>query len=86
MREVTAVLGAAIGKPRSGLCAIPAGGRHSGHDGAGFSPDVAAKMVELQESMNDGYAGAGVTRGPQNTTPTTIEEFAPIFATVYNAG
>jgi hypothetical protein len=53
---------------------------------AGFSADVAGKMVELQESMNSGYAGAGVTRRPQNTTPTTIEEFAPLFAAIYNAG
>ena len=77
---------ALIGKPELTYVQFPPAAAIQGMTGAGFSPDVAAKMVELEESMNDGYAGAGVTRGPQNTTPTTIEEFAPIFAAVYNAG
>ena len=61
MREVTAVLGAAIGKPELTYVQFPPAAAIQGMTGAGFSPDVAAKMVELQESMNDGYAGAGVT-------------------------
>lgn len=85
MREVTAVLGTAIGKPDLAYVQFPAAAAMQGMTSAGFSADVAGKMVELQESMNSGYASAGVTRGPQNTTPTTIEEFAPIFAAAYTA-
>ena len=86
MREVTSILGAAIGKPDLAYVQFPPAGAIQGMTSVGFSPDVAAKMVELQESMNDGYASTGVTRGPLNTTPTTIEDFAPIFAAAYNAG
>jgi len=85
MREVTAVLGAAIGKPDLAYVQFPPAAAIQGMTSAGFSADAAAKMVELQESMNDGYIAMGVTRGPQNTTPTTIEAFAPIFAAVYYA-
>jgi hypothetical protein len=28
----------------------------------------------------------GVTQGSENTTPTSIEEIAPVFAAVYDAG
>jgi uncharacterized protein YbjT (DUF2867 family) len=84
--EVTAALGAAIGKPELPYVQFPAAAAIQGMTGAGFSADAAAKMVELQSGMNDGYVSQGVTRGPQNTTPTTIEEFAPIFAAIYTAG
>lgn len=85
MQEVTATFGAAIGQPNLPYVQFPPEAAVQGMMGAGFSADVAGKMVELQLGMNKGHMSAGVTRRPENTTPTTIEQFAPVFAAVYNA-
>lgn len=85
MQEVTAIFGAAIGQPNLPYVQFPPEAAVQGMMGAGFSADVASKMVELQLGMNNGHMSAGVTRRPENTTPTTIEQFAPIFAAVYNS-
>lgn len=86
MLEATAALGGAIGRPDLAYVQFPPEAAVQGMTGMGFSEDVATKMVELQLSMNSGHMSAGVVRRPENTTPTGIEGFAPVFAAVYNAG
>jgi uncharacterized protein YbjT (DUF2867 family) len=51
---------------------------------AGLSIDVAASYLELYESMNAGDVIVGTPRTEQNTTETSFEEFAEVFARVYH--
>jgi hypothetical protein len=49
----------------------------------GFSPDAARRMMEFEQVVNEGREVGGGPRAPQNTTATSIEEFAPIFAAAF---
>jgi uncharacterized protein YbjT (DUF2867 family) len=51
----------------------------------GISADAARLFVEMSKALNDGLFAVGRPRTPQNTTPTTIEEFATTFAEVFGA-
>jgi uncharacterized protein YbjT (DUF2867 family) len=51
---------------------------------AGVSIDVAASVLELYESMNTGDVIVGTPRTDQNTTETSFEEFAEVFARRYH--
>jgi uncharacterized protein YbjT (DUF2867 family) len=51
---------------------------------AGFSIDVAESLLELYESMNTGDVIVGTPRTEQNTTETSFEEFAEVFARRYH--
>jgi hypothetical protein len=54
--------------------------------GAGFSPNAANALVELQTAFNAGKVQSGVRRTKLNTTPTSLEEFArDVFAPAYHA-
>ena len=48
-----------------------------------MSDDVSDQLVELSQSMNEGLLAVNVPRTTQNTTRTSIEEFADFFAQVY---
>ncbi len=50
---------------------------------AGASLDVSTQMIELIKSMNEGIIGHHSRRTPENTTPTSFEEFATTFAGIY---
>jgi hypothetical protein len=50
---------------------------------AGFSADAAVSMIELYRALNDGLVKPAAPRSAGNTTPTSIEEFARVFAAVY---
>ncbi|MBI5475984.1 MAG: NmrA family NAD(P)-binding protein [Ignavibacteriales bacterium] len=52
--------------------------------GMGASPSMAENMNTFIKSMNEGKVLAEAKRTPQNTTPTSIEEFAKTFAYLYN--
>ncbi len=54
--------------------------------GMGMSPNMADELNELSQSSNEGRIAGTETRTPENTTPTTIEEFAEEFAAIYRAG
>jgi hypothetical protein len=49
----------------------------------GFSPDAARRLMEFERCLNDGRELAGGPRAERNTTETSIEEFAAIFAAAY---
>jgi uncharacterized protein YbjT (DUF2867 family) len=83
MREITQVLGAAIGKPDLAYARVPDGDLTRGLIAAGFAPAVAASFVEMSEAINDGRVHTREGRNAGNTTPTSIEEFAAQFAEVY---
>jgi uncharacterized protein YbjT (DUF2867 family) len=84
MGEATAVIGKTIGKPDLPYVQFPSPDALKGMMGAGISRSVAEGFVEMNESFN-----AGLIRIPQrnagNSTPTTIEDFAPIFAAAFQS-
>ena len=46
----------------------------------GISTDVSRLIVEMSKALNEGRFAVNRPRTPENTTPTSIEEFAVIFA------
>jgi hypothetical protein len=47
---------------------------------------MADLLLEMSDSMNNGYMAALEKRSPANTTPTTIEQFvAEVFAPAFQA-
>lgn len=83
--EITKILGAAIGRPELAYVQFPYPDAKQGIMQAGMSENVADLMNELIEALNNGSAGNAHTRDASNTTPSTVEEFAPIFAHVYHS-
>jgi uncharacterized protein YbjT (DUF2867 family) len=83
--EATAILGRAVGKPGLKYVQFPYEEARKAMTGAGMSPDGAARMIEMVKSMNEGYLMKGHVRTPLNTTPTTLETFAAVFAEAYQA-
>ncbi len=51
----------------------------------GFSPDAAQNMVEMYRAFNQGVIVPTEARSAENTTPTTLERFAAVFAEAYRA-
>lgn len=50
----------------------------------GMSESAAMVMVNFMEAINIGLVHKGLRRTPENTTPTTLEEFVQTAASVYN--
>jgi len=51
--------------------------------GMGMSKDVSRLFVEMNDALNRGLFAVNRPRNADNTTPTTIETFAELFAEVY---
>lgn len=51
----------------------------------GISPNVASLMMEMSRALNSGLFAVNRPRTAENSTPTTIEEFATLFAAAYRA-
>lgn len=83
--EIAKILGAAIGRSDLVYAQFPYPDAKQGMIQAGMSENVADLMNELVEALNNGSAGEVHVRDTSNTTPTTVEEFAPVFAAVYNS-
>ncbi|MFY9268691.1 MAG: NAD(P)H-binding protein [Candidatus Manganitrophaceae bacterium] len=84
MAEVTRILGKAIGKPELPYVQFPYDDAEKAIIGIGFSADVARNFIEMYRSMNEGVIRPTEKRSAKNTTPTSIEQFAVIFAAAYN--
>ena len=83
--EVAAILGAAIGKPDLQYIPAPYEAAKQGMLSSGFmSENVVDMMIEFMKSMNEDDTLQIHVRDEYSTTPTTLEEFAPTFAYVYN--
>lgn len=81
--EATGILGKAIGKPELPYIQFGYDDAIQGMVQAGISPDVAKSYAEMGQAVNEGLIPP-VKRTPQNTTPTTMEEFAKnVFAPAY---
>jgi uncharacterized protein YbjT (DUF2867 family)/lipoate-protein ligase A len=83
MNESVKILGAAIGKPD--LCYVEFGYDDAifGMTQMGLPREIAGSFVELMRAINDGLVKFHQPRSAQNSTSTTLEEFAPMYATAY---
>ncbi len=86
LHEATRILGVAIGKPDLEYVQIPFDDAKQALLAIGSSPSGADTLLQLYRAFNDGLVVATEERSPENTTPTTLEEFALVFAEVYRGG
>jgi uncharacterized protein YbjT (DUF2867 family) len=78
--EAIAVIGYEINRPGLKYVQQSYAEATKGMQEMGISGDVARLFVEMSRALNEGRFAVGRPRTPENTTPTTIEEFAHIFA------
>lgn len=83
MVEATRVIGKAIGKPDLPYVQFPYDDAEKAMVGMGLAPDTARNFIEMYRSFNDGALRPTEKRAATNTTPTSIEEFAQVFAAAY---
>jgi uncharacterized protein YbjT (DUF2867 family) len=83
--EIARVFGEVIGMPDLKYNAV-------GYDDAknamvmmGMGQSVATRLVEFVKVVNEGRVMGDAVRTPENTTPTSIEQFAHIFKHVYES-
>ncbi len=81
--EVAKILGAAIGKPDLQYVQFSYDDAKKGMIESGLSIEMADLYIEMYRAMNNGLIQFP-KRAPENTTPTTLEEFAAeVFAPAY---
>jgi uncharacterized protein YbjT (DUF2867 family) len=85
MPEVTRILGKAVGKPDLPYVQFPYEDAEKAMVGMGLSIDMARSFSELYRAFNDGILKPTEPRSESNTTPTSIEEFAKVFAMRYSS-
>lgn len=83
MPEVASILGEAVGKPHLNYVSFSNEDAKAGMIQSGLPETVASGYVELFDSLNGGDYLNDYTRTPENTTKTTIEDFAPEFAAAF---
>jgi hypothetical protein len=54
-----------------------------GMEASGISPDVSRLFIEMSRALNEGLFAVNRPRTLENTTPTSIEEYADIFAEAF---
>jgi uncharacterized protein YbjT (DUF2867 family) len=84
MKEVTSIIGKAIGKPDLSYIQVPEDRWRTTLIQHGVSDNVAGLIAELGAALNSGLLQSLEGRTPQNTTPTSFEtfvqeEFVPIY-------
>ncbi len=85
MNEMATIIGKAIGKEDLKFVQFSYEDTKKAMMGMGISEDVADNLLALNRAFNEGTFQPTEKRTAENTTPTTIEEFANIFAQVYNS-
>jgi uncharacterized protein YbjT (DUF2867 family) len=86
MREAARALGTAIGKPDLQYVQADPVQAKAGMVAAGFSSSVADLFEEMCKALSDGRIAKTYSRDAAGTTPTSIEQFAAIFAAAYKSG
>jgi len=85
-KEVAALYGKAIGKPDLPYVEFPYDDmKKTMVSQWGASESVADMFVEFMRAMNEGRILSDAVRDSENTTPTSIEEFAPVFKQVFES-
>jgi len=84
MREATAIIAKAIGKPDLHYKQLPDEQFRGILLQMGFSENVADLFLEMSAALNSGHARALEARSARNTTPTSYEQFvAEVFVPIY---
>lgn len=83
MEEVAGIFGEKIGRPELKYVQFSAEEEKKGLMDYGMSEDFSDQMVELNQAISEGLLAVNVPRTAENTTKTSIEEFAGFFAQVY---
>lgn len=85
MTDAARILGAAAGKPGLTYVQAPAADVKKSLVQMGLSPNVADMFEEMCEALSDGRIARTAPRDAENTTPTPLESFAPVFAAAVNS-
>jgi uncharacterized protein YbjT (DUF2867 family) len=83
MNEVITILGKKINKPDLKYVQFSYEDAEKGLVAAGVSEDLSRLLIEMSRALNEGLFAVNVQRTKENTTATSIEEFADTFAEVY---
>ncbi len=84
--EIASTYGRAVGKPELPYVEFaPADFRQTMISQMGASASTADHMLEFIDAMNSGRVLENAVRNAENTTPTSIEDFAGVFKAVYNS-
>jgi uncharacterized protein YbjT (DUF2867 family) len=84
LQEAATILGTAIGKPELPYIQFPADQFFSALQANGFSANMAQAYLDMSASMNNGSFHTDVKRSPDNTTATSLEDFAQEFSAMYH--
>jgi uncharacterized protein YbjT (DUF2867 family) len=85
MAEATAVIARGIGKPDLRYEQFPYDQMQQALIQTGFSPKKAAVYIEMFKAINAGVLAAQEPRSPENSTPTSFEQFVQdVFAPSYH--
>src|SRR5438046_2013567 len=85
MAEATAVIARGIGKPDLRHEQFPYDQVQQALTQMGFSPSKAAVSIEMFQAINAGVLTPQEPRSPQNSTPTSFEDFVQdVFAAAYH--
>jgi len=85
MQEATAIIGKAIGKAGLAYVQFSYEQAEQAMGSMGFSPDAARSLSEMDRAMNEERVRPLEKRTAANTTPTSFEQFAKSFASVYRS-
>lgn len=83
LSEAMAIIGGKIDKPDLAYVQFSYADAQKGLSGMGVSEDAGRLFIEMSKALNDGLFAVRRPRTPENTTPTSIEEFADTFARIY---
>ncbi len=86
MREATAILGAAVGRPDIAYVRAAPADAKAALIAHGFSPDVAGKFEEMADALSQRRIQDTVTRTAASTTATSLQAWArEVFAPAYQS-
>ncbi len=85
MHDAAQAFGAVIGKKDLPYVTFTYDDMREGLRQSGFAENPAKEMVELAKAINTRLMAVEQPRTSLNTTPTSIEAFAPTFAAVFHA-
>lgn len=83
--EAIAIIGRKMGRPELKYVQFPYEEARKGLVAAGLSEDVSSLIIEMNKAINDGLFAVNVPRTKDNTTGTSIEEFADTFVRLYES-
>lgn len=86
MPEAAQILGKAIGKPDMKYVNFSASDSKAGMLQAGIPETIAEGYIEMFDALNSGRFLSDYQRTPENTTATSLEDFAQEFAAAYQQG